>query len=63
MQRMNSKNIRRGVNIMTELEYIEKMIQITQDRIDKAEYDIKHYVKDLNIFLELKRAVVERTNE
>jgi len=48
---------------MTELEYIEKMIQITQDRIDKAEYDIKHFVKDLNIFLSLRQAVVEKTKE
>lgn len=32
---------------MSELEFVEKMIEITQDRIDKAEHDMKHFVKEL----------------
>jgi hypothetical protein len=45
---------------MSELEYYETMIKIIQGQIDKAEYDIKHYVKELNMVLALKRAVVEK---
>lgn len=48
---------------MSELEYLEKMIEIIQGQIDKAEYDIKHYVKELNMVLSLRRAAVDRAKE
>jgi hypothetical protein len=39
---------------MTEIEYIERMIEITQERIDKVNVDLVHHTAELNMLLGIK---------
>lgn len=44
---------------MSELEYVERMIEITQIRLDKANDDLNYYTAELNMFLSIKRRLRE----